>query len=128
MLESLLFDFSASMVERGVRFRDERIVFGDLLPTVEELTSRYPYTNQKRIPFLNYRAFEATIVLKSYNDRLIDMFDAVTLFERLCIEAEDREMLCCGNALCLKPISVKGSHCKLIRKGLLFSKTINQTI
>ena len=65
-----------------------------------------------RMPFLNYRAFEATIVLKSYHDRLIDMFDASSLFERLCVEAEDREMLRCGDALCLKPISVKGSHCK----------------
>jgi hypothetical protein len=64
------------------------------------------------MPFLNYRAFEATIVLKSYNDRLIDMFDASTLFERLCGEAEDREMLKCGSALCLKRISVNGSHCK----------------
>jgi len=38
------------------------------------------------------------------------MFDASALFERLCVEAEDREMLKCGNALGLKPISVKGSH------------------
>ena len=65
-----------------------------------------------RMPFLNYRAFEATIVLKSYHDRLIDMFDASSLFERLCVEAEDREMLRCGDALCLKTISVEGSHCK----------------
>ena len=64
--------------------------------------------------FLNYRAFEATIVLQSYNDRLIDMFDANILFERLCFEAEDREMLRCGDCLCLKPISVKGSHCESI--------------
>lgn len=41
------------------------------------------------------------------------MFDANTLFQRLCLEAEDRKMLRCGNALCLKPISVKGSHCKM---------------
>ena len=65
-----------------------------------------------RMPFLNYRAFEATIILKSYNDRLIDMFDANILFERLCIEAEEQDMLRCGNALCLKPISVNGSYCK----------------
>jgi len=38
------------------------------------------------------------------------MFDASTLFERLCGEAEDREMLRCGSALCLKRISVNGSH------------------
>ena len=62
--------------------------------------------------FLNYRAFEATIVLESYKDRLIDMFDASALFQRLCLEAEDREILRCGNAVCLKAISVKGSHCE----------------
>jgi hypothetical protein len=68
-----------------------------------------------RIPLLNYRAFEATIVLKSFRDRLIDMFDSKTLFTRLTLEAEKREMLKCGNALCFKkPISVKGSHCELL--------------
>lgn len=81
-----------------------------------------------RMPFLNYRAFEATIVLKSYNDRLIDMFDASALFERLCVEAEDREMLKCGNALGLKPISVKGSHCKSIPKHFFFLTTIYRVI
>eukprot|EP00536_Pseudo-nitzschia_multiseries_P007031 jgi/Psemu1/194486/e_gw1.157.96.1 len=107
---SLLFDFSASMVERAVRLLDTRINFNDLVPTAKELTTRYPYEKQKRMPFLNYRAFEATIVLKSYNDRLINMFPARKLFERLSVEAEDREILRCGNSVCLKPISVKGSH------------------
>ena len=130
------------MVERAVRLLDERISFDDLVPTLQDLMRRYPYERQKRyenlnqkikniqnlvarlnkfrlvsfssMPFLNYRAFEATIVLKSYRDRLIDMFDASILFQRLCVEAEDREMLRCGNALCLKPISIKGSHCKSI--------------
>lgn len=65
------------------------------------------------MPFLNYRVFEATIVLKSYKDSMIDMFDAKTLLERLGTEAEDREMTQCGQDVCLKTISVKGSHCKL---------------
>ena len=72
------------------------------------------------MPCLNYRAFEATIVLKSYNDRLIDMFETGALFERLCIEAEDRDTLSCGNALCLKQISVKGSHCKFDQSSPLY--------
>lgn len=77
------------------------------------------------MPFLNYRAFEATVVLKSYNDRLINMFDAGTLFKRLHVEAEDREMLRCGNSLCLKPISLNGSHCKSIPKHILYVKIVD---
>ena len=62
---------------------------------------------------LNYRAFEADIVLKSYRDRLIDMFDASTLFKRLCVEAEERDLIDCGTGLYFKRnISVKGCHCK----------------
>lgn len=75
------------------------------------------------MPCLNYRAFEATIVLKSYNDRLINMFETETLFERLCIEAEDRETLSCVNALSLKPISIKGSQCKFVPKTFVLTKT-----
>jgi hypothetical protein len=56
------------------------------------------------------------------------MFDASALFERLCVEAEDREMLRCGNALGLKPISVKGSHCKSIPKHCFFLNTIYRVI
>ena len=48
VLESLLFDFSASMVERAVRLLDERINFEDLVPTIQELMKRYPYEKQKR--------------------------------------------------------------------------------
>jgi hypothetical protein len=62
---------------------------------------------------LNYRAFEATLKLKSYRDRLIDMFDATTLFERLFSEADERDVVRCGVGLCFKKgISVRGCHCK----------------
>jgi hypothetical protein len=64
---------------------------------------------------LNYRAFEATIVLKSYRNRLIDMFDAPTLYDALYSEAAARDMLPCGEGLCFKRgIRVRGCHCKLI--------------
>lgn len=65
------------------------------------------------MPMLNYRAFEATIKLKSYRDRLIDMFDATALFERLYFEADERDVVQCGVGLCFKKgISVRGCHCK----------------
>jgi hypothetical protein len=47
-LERLLFDFSASMVERAVKLLDQRISFEDLVPTLRELIRRYPYERQKR--------------------------------------------------------------------------------
>jgi hypothetical protein len=48
VLESLLFDFSASMVERAVRLLDGKIDFKDLIPTVRGLMSRYSLERQKR--------------------------------------------------------------------------------
>lgn len=66
-----------------------------------------------RIAQLNYRAFEGTIVLKSYRDSFIDKFESKSLFERLCQQAEARDMIVCGEGLCFKKlISVKGCHCK----------------
>lgn len=68
------------------------------------------------MPMLNYRAFEATIVLRSYRDRLINMFDATALFERLYSEADVRDVVQCGVGLCFKKgISVRGCHCKFRR-------------
>lgn len=52
-------------------------------------------------------------MLKSYKDRLVDMFDSTALFHRMYVEAETRDMIRCGAALCFKQgISVKGCHCK----------------
>jgi hypothetical protein len=48
VLESLLFDFSASTVERAVRLLDDRVDLKDLIPTVRGLMSRYPLERQKR--------------------------------------------------------------------------------
>lgn len=47
-LERLLFDFTASMIERAIRLHDARISFEDLVPTLRELMRRYPYERQKR--------------------------------------------------------------------------------
>ena len=65
------------------------------------------------MPMMNYRAFEATIVLKSYGDARIDMFDSDVLFDRLWAEAKERDMELCGAGLYFKRgISVKGCHCE----------------
>lgn len=111
VLDSLLFDYSASLVERAVRLLEEKIDTKDLIPTVRGLISRHPLEYQRRMPRLNYRAFEATIVLKSYCDRFIDMFDGQTLFKGLYEQAEHFDMIRCNNGLCFKKgISVRGCH------------------
>ena len=48
MLESLLFDFSSSMVERSVRLQDGKIDYADLIPMVRGLMQRYSLQRQKR--------------------------------------------------------------------------------
>lgn len=50
-LESLLLDFSASMVERAVRLSDDRIDKGGLIPTLCNLMARYSLAQQKRLVF-----------------------------------------------------------------------------
>ena len=62
---------------------------------------------------LNYRVFEANVVLKSFKNKMVDRFDSVALLHGLHMEAEERDLIRCGAALCIKRgISVKGSHCK----------------
>lgn len=68
-----------------------------------------------RIPKLNYRVFEATVILKNYKDKFISKFNGQELFQRLYAEAEEREMIRCEQGLCFKKgISVRGSHCKYL--------------
>ena len=62
---------------------------------------------------LNYRTFRARVVLKSFANRFIDKFDSVTLLNGLHMEAEERDLIPCGESLCFKRgVNVKGSHCK----------------
>ena len=67
-----------------------------------------------RLPALNFRVFEAHLVLKSYKDPMIDKYDSVALLNRLHIESIERDLVRCGASICFKKgISVKGSFCKL---------------
>lgn len=47
-LESLLFDFSASIVERTLRLLDPNVDPKELIPIVKKLMENYPYERQKR--------------------------------------------------------------------------------
>lgn len=65
---------------------------------------------------LNYRVFEANLILKSFKSRMIDKFDSLALLQGLRAEAEERDLLLCGASLCFRRgISVKGSHCKRVK-------------
>jgi hypothetical protein len=48
VLKSLLFDFSASIVERTLRLLDTKVDYKELIPIVRALMARYPYEHQKR--------------------------------------------------------------------------------
>lgn len=112
-LESVLFDFCATVIERTARLLDNKVPLKELAAALQELLLRYPYERQKRMAMLNYRAFTATIVLKSYRDSLIDMFDSKTLFRRLARDTEVHELIHCGDLVCFKRnITVKGTLSK----------------
>jgi hypothetical protein len=62
---------------------------------------------------LNYRVFEANLILKSYKNKMIDKFDSLTLLQGLRAEAEECDLIQCGASLCFRRgINVKGSQCK----------------
>jgi len=61
---------------------------------------------------LNYRVFQANVILKSYHDTKINMFDSSSLFSKLTHFAEDRDMSPFIGALYFKrPIVVKDTYC-----------------
>lgn len=67
------------------------------------------------MPMLNYRAFEAHINLKSFQNKMIDQFDANSLLQGLYAVAEERDLIRCGDGICFKRgVSVKGSQCKAL--------------
>ena len=67
----------------------------------------------ERLPMLNYRVFEANVVLKSYNDRFINMFSANALFMQLRKESASREIALFDGGLCFRRwITTKGCHGK----------------
>lgn len=52
---------------------------------------------------LNYRVFDVTIVLASYENRLINFYDAPTHYAWFLERAVDRDLIICGNdGLCFK--------------------------
>lgn len=112
-LPSVMFDFCSSVIERTVRMLDDKVPLDELPDTLRGLMKQYPYDSQEEMGVLNYRAFTGTIVLKSYRDQMIDMFDGSKLFQRMSSESKSYDMICCGDLLCFKRnIYVKGTRSK----------------
>eukprot|EP00934_Nitzschia_sp_Nitz4_P004171 Nitzschia sp. Nitz4//scaffold20_size174350//160042//170970//NITZ4_002134-RA/size174350-augustus-gene-0.39-mRNA-1//1//CDS//3329541905//4161//frame0 len=108
-LESLVFDFNASLVERAIRLADEWTDKEELIPMMRCLMSQWPLEKQKRMPRLNYRLFEARLILKSFQNAMINKSDGNSLLLGMISEAEERDLISCGEGVCFKKvIAVKG--------------------
>jgi hypothetical protein len=82
-----------------------------VLVLVRQLTKKYTLKQQSKMLRSNYKAFKATIVLKSYCSKLIDLFKGAALFNWLMSNAEKRNLVPCGSdGLCFKrEILVRGT-------------------
>ncbi|CAB9512295.1 seizure threshold 2 [Seminavis robusta] len=112
-LDCLILDFLGFSIERAMRSLDNRLSTGDIIPLIKTLINRYPLSRQKEMRRLNYRVFEADIVLASYENRLINFYDSYVHYEWLRAHAADRSLVLCGSdGLCFKKevILANGVH------------------
>jgi hypothetical protein len=101
-LEGLIFDHAASTVERSVKSVDGDLNRKEAFRFARRLIARYPIRRMMKLRS-SYKCYEATIVLKSYGDKLIDKYDGPTLFGWLLSHAKERDLLHCGpGGLCFK--------------------------
>jgi hypothetical protein len=82
-LQAQAFDFSAAVVEKAILNIENDNIDDDYLRLTEQLILRLSVDDQQELPRLQYRAFDATIVLSSYEDKFIDTFDSLALFKHL---------------------------------------------
>lgn len=110
-LQATLLDHAASMIERTMK-SDEYHEYNTVLSLLRRLIDRYPLHPVIALKS-NYKCYQATIVLRSYGDRFIDLFDGPTLFKWFASNLDKRDsLLNCGpNGLCFKrEIVVRATH------------------
>jgi len=110
-LQATLLDHAASMIERTMK-SDGYLEYSAVLRLLKRLIDKYPLHPVIALKS-NYKCYQATIVLRSYGDRFIDLFDGPTLFQWLASNLDKRNsLLNCGpNGLCFKTeIVVRASH------------------
>jgi hypothetical protein len=111
-LESMLFDYVAWAVERAMKSVDGNFDYTESLELVRQLINKNEIGRQIKMLKSNYKAFEATIKLKSYRNRLIDKYDAPALFGWLMSNTKNRGLISCGaDGMCFKrEVIVRGTH------------------
>lgn len=111
-LERMVFDYTAAMAERTMKLVEERLDFDEVTGLVRQLLARYPLDYQIRTLRSHYKIYTTNLVLSSYSDELIDMFDGPLLFKCLAAQASERKLIACSqNTLCFKrEIIARGTH------------------
>lgn len=117
-LEARLFDYSAALAEQAALQTEKDVLNDDYLHLTEKLVQRYTFDAQQEMPRLKYRAFDATIILKSYEDKFIDKFDSFSLFKHF-YSLDSTRGINCGPDTILFPQRIKmyetTTHCFLKR-------------
>lgn len=85
-----------------------------MLSLLQDLIGRYPFERQLRMHGLEYSAHQAPIILASYQNRFIDLYDSNKLFNYLSSNAAANDMVVCDlNSLCFRTsIPVQETTCK----------------
>lgn len=111
-LESMMFDYVAWAVERAMKSVDGNFDYTESLQLVRQLINKNQIGRQIKMLKSNYKAFEATINLKSYRNRLIDKYDAPSLFGWLMSNTKNQGLIPCGaDGMCFKrEVIVRGTH------------------
>lgn len=110
-LQGALLDHAASIVERTMK-SDGVLEYNEVLRLLIGLIDLYPLRPAIALRS-NYKCYQATLVLRSYRDRFISLFDGPTLFKWLRTNLHHRKsLLDCGpSGLCFKrEIIVRASH------------------
>jgi hypothetical protein len=94
-IDAQLFDYSASLIRDAINRLDDTNIDSDYLLLLEKLIQRFSLDIQQEFPRLVFRAFEATIILNSYEDKFIDKFDASALFDHL-YKTKEKDIIQCG--------------------------------
>jgi hypothetical protein len=126
-LESMLFDYVAWAVERAMKSVDGNFDYTESLQLVRQLINKNQLGRQIKMLKSNYKAFEATITLKSYRNRLIDKYDAPALFAWLMSNTKNRGLIPCGaDGMCFKrEVIVRGTHSICF---LTYEKTVRESM
>ena len=106
-LEARLFDYSAGLVKHAALRNKSGVLDEEYLQLTESMVQKYTFDVQQEMPELRYKTFDATIILTSYEDSMIDKFDGLSLFKH-CYDLDSGTGLKCGPdaILCVQTIDV----------------------